>query len=133
MAKLLQKVYIMALCLLTITMNLYAQDNQHKKIGLVLAGGGAKGVAHIGALKVIEESGIPIDYITGTSMGALIGALYSIGYSASELDSLVRTQDWTTLLSDKIDCFRESQHCREMGKRTRITESRLYGYAGGAF
>ena len=115
MAKLLQKVYIMALCLLTITMNLYAQDNQHKKIGLVLAGGGAKGVAHIGALKVIEESGIPIDYITGTSMGALIGALYSIGYSASELDSLVRTQDWTTLLSDKIDWKDRSQFYKMYG------------------
>ena len=50
-----------------------------KKVGLVLSGGGAKGIAHIGALKVIEEAGIPIDYIAGTSLGSIIGALYAIG------------------------------------------------------
>lgn len=71
-------------------------------VGLVLSGGGAKGVAHIGILKVLEEANIPIDYIAGTSMGAIIGGLYSIGWSTQELDSLVRTQDWPALLSDKI-------------------------------
>lgn len=75
---------------------------QRKKVGLVLSGGGAKGVAHIGVLKVLEEAGIPVDYIAGTSMGALVGALYSIGYDAQMLDSLVRAQDWTFLLSDKV-------------------------------
>lgn len=74
-----------------------------KKVGLVLSGGGAKGVAHIGVLKVLEEAGIPIDYISGTSMGALVGALYSIGYDAHTLDSLVRKQDWRFLLGDQID------------------------------
>ena len=76
--------------------------NARKKVGLVLGGGGAKGVAHIGALKVLEESGIPIDYIAGTSMGALVGALYAIGYSPNEIDSLVALQDWQLLLSDKV-------------------------------
>lgn len=113
--KLLQRICILTMCLLTISTNLYSQDNQHKKIGLVLAGGGAKGMAHIGVLKVIEESGIPIDYITGTSIGALIGALYSIGYSASELDSLVRTQDWNTLLSDRISWKDRSQFYKMYG------------------
>lgn len=73
------------------------------RVAVVLSGGGAKGVAHIGALKVIEEAGYPIDIICGTSMGALVGGLYSIGWSPTELDSLVRAQDWTTLLSDRID------------------------------
>lgn len=73
-----------------------------KKVGLVLSGGGAKGVAHIGVIKVLEEAGIPIDYIAGTSMGAIVGGLYAIGWSTQELDSLVRNQDWMALLSDRI-------------------------------
>jgi len=73
-----------------------------KKVGLVLSGGGAKGMAHIGALKVIEELGIPIDYVVGTSMGSIIGGLYAIGYTPEQMDSMVRKQDWTFLLSDKI-------------------------------
>jgi len=75
---------------------------QRKKVGLVLSGGGAKGVAHIGVLKVLEEAGIPIDYIAGTSMGSIVGALYAIGYDAHVMDSLVRAQDWMFLLSDKV-------------------------------
>lgn len=75
---------------------------QRKKVGLVLSGGGAKGMAHIGALKIIEEAGIPIDYVVGTSMGSIIGGLYSIGYTPEQMDSLVRTQDWAFLLSDRI-------------------------------
>ena len=72
-----------------------------KKVGVVLSGGGAKGMAHIGALKVIEEAGIPIDYVVGTSMGSIIGGLYSIGYTPEQMDSMVRRQDWSFLLSDK--------------------------------
>lgn len=73
-----------------------------KKVGLVLSGGGAKGVAHIGAIKIIEEAGIPIDYVVGTSMGSIIGGLYSIGYTPEQMDSMVRRQDWGFLLSDRI-------------------------------
>lgn len=73
-----------------------------KKVAVVLSGGGAKGTAHIGALKVMEEAGIPIDYIVGTSMGAIVGGLYSIGYTAHQLDSMVNKQDWAFLLSDKL-------------------------------
>jgi NTE family protein len=72
------------------------------KVGLVLSGGGAKGLAHIGVLKVLEEAGIQPDYITGTSMGSIIGGLYAIGYSASELDSIIRGIDWSVTMSDKI-------------------------------
>ncbi len=73
------------------------------KVAVVLSGGGAKGMAHIGALKVIERAGIPVDIVTGTSMGALIGALYSIGYDSHALDSMVRVQDWNLVLSDRTD------------------------------
>lgn len=73
-----------------------------KKVGLVLGGGGAKGVSHIGVLKVLDEAGIPIDYIAGTSMGAIVGGLYAIGYSPAEIDSMVSRQDWTMLLSDRV-------------------------------
>ena len=71
------------------------------KVGVVLSGGGAKGTAHVGVLKVIEKAGIPIDYIVGTSMGAIVGSLYSIGYSPEELDSIIMRQNWVQLLSDQ--------------------------------
>lgn len=71
-------------------------------VGLVLAGGGAKGAAHIGVLKYIEELGIPIDFVAGTSMGALIGGMYALGYSATEIDSIVRSIDWNMMMSDDI-------------------------------
>lgn len=73
-----------------------------KKVGVVLGGGGAKGVAHIGVLKVLEEAGIPVDYVVGTSMGAIVGGLYSIGYNPWQIDSLVNGQDWQMLLSDRV-------------------------------
>ena len=75
---------------------------QRPKVGLVLSGGGAKGMSHIGALKVIEELGIPIDYVVGTSIGSIIGGIYALGYTADELDSLVRAQDWNLLMKDQI-------------------------------
>ncbi len=78
-----------------------AQEQNRPRVAVVLAGGGAKGMAHIGALKVIEEAGIPVDIITGTSMGAIVGGLYSIGYDSHSLDSMVRCQNWKMLLTDK--------------------------------
>ena len=77
-------------------------SGQRKKVGVVLMGGGAKGFAHVGALKVLEEAGIPIDYIAGTSMGAIVGGLYSIGYDSRTLDSLIHKQDWMHLLTDDV-------------------------------
>ena len=76
-------------------------QSQRPKIAVVLSGGGAKGSAHVGALKVIERAGIPIDFIVGTSMGAVVGSLYSIGYTTSQLDSIYRNVDWRTILSDR--------------------------------
>lgn len=82
----------------------FAQIRQDStiKLGLVLSGGGAKGLAHVGVLKVLEEAGIRPDFITGTSMGSIIGGLYALGYDAQTLDSLVRSQDWDRVLSDRI-------------------------------
>ena len=79
---------------------LYAQGHR-PKIGLVLSGGGAKGSAHIGVLKVIEEVGIPIDYVAGTSMGSIIGGLYALGYSPDEMDELISGMDWPKYMSDR--------------------------------
>ena len=78
-----------------------ASQKDRPKVGVVLSGGGAKGVAHISALRVIEQAGIPIDYICGTSMGSLVGGLYAIGWSVDELDSIVQHQDWSYLLTDR--------------------------------
>ena len=79
-----------------------ATKEEEIKVGLVLSGGGAKGFAHIGALKVIEEAGVKIDFIGGTSMGAIIGALYASGYTANELDSIFRNTDFTKLIQDNL-------------------------------
>ncbi|HRQ51757.1 MAG TPA: patatin-like phospholipase family protein, partial [Agriterribacter sp.] len=70
-------------------------------IGLTLSGGGAKGLAHIGILKAIDSAGLNIDYITGTSMGSVIGSLYAIGYSADTIEKIARTIDWELLLSNQ--------------------------------
>ena len=81
----------------------FSQDSIKKpKIGLVLSGGGAKGFAHIGVLKVLEQAGVKIDYIGGTSMGAVVGGLYASGYSATQIDSIFRTINFDNLLQDFI-------------------------------
>ena len=77
------------------------KNAKRPKIGLVLGGGGAKGAAEVGVLKYIEEAGIKIDYIAGTSIGSIIGALYSVGYRANDLDSLFHSQEWLSLLADR--------------------------------
>ena len=100
-----------------------AQDSDKKdlKIGLVLSGGGAKGLAHIGALKVIEEAGIKIDYIGGTSMGAFVGALYAAGYTATELDSIFRTTDFTNLIEDNLPRSAKTFYEKEDSEKYAIT------------
>jgi NTE family protein len=70
------------------------------KVGLVLSGGGAKGLAHVGVIKVLEEAGVRIDYIGGTSAGAMVGALYASGYNAHELDSILRSYDYLELIKN---------------------------------
>ena len=88
------------LCNTIIIGSAVAQDKP--KIGLVLSGGGAKGLAHIGILKSLEEAGITPDIITGTSMGSIMGGLYAVGYSADEIKHIVLSADWDLLLSNKV-------------------------------
>lgn len=74
---------------------------ERKRVAVVLGGGGAKGAAEVGVLKYIEQSGVPVDYIVGTSIGSIVGGLYSVGYRSEELDSLFRSQEWLDLLTDR--------------------------------
>lgn len=108
------RILVVALALLTLCPVATQAQQQRKKVAVVLSGGGAKGMAHIGALKVLERAGIPVDIITGTSMGSLIGGLYSTGWNAQALDSLVRVQDWSFLLSDKDDYRTQDLNEREI-------------------
>ena len=85
------------------------------KIGLVLGGGGAKGAAEVGVLKVIEQAGIPIDYIAGSSVGAIVGGLYAAGYTASELETLFQTQEWLSLLTDRKASFSNEPYQTDNG------------------
>ena len=94
------KKLLLFVSLLIFTQISLGQENQQPKIGLVLSGGGAKGLAHIGVLKVIDSLGIKVDYIAGTSMGAVVGGLYASGYSAEELDSIFSRIDVDALLQD---------------------------------
>lgn len=77
------------------------QERERPRIGLVLAGGGARGGAHIGVLKVLEELQVPVDYIAGTSFGAIVGSFYAAGYDAHELEIALSQMDWNNLLSDR--------------------------------
>ena len=87
--------------LIWIAQPFFAQ-NERPKIGLVLSGGSAHGLAHIGVLKVLEEQGIYVDYITGTSMGAIMGGLYAMGMSAEEIEELTKAQNWSELLATDV-------------------------------
>ena len=78
-------------------------NQEDKKIGLVLSGGTAKGLAHIGILKVLDEEKVPIEYVTGTSMGSIIGGMYSVGYTPEEIEEIAISMDWMSLFSDKIE------------------------------
>ena len=109
----MKKIISFITLLLILSTSLYPR----KKVALVLSGGGAKGTAHVGALKVIEKAGIPIDYIVGTSMGAIVGSLYSIGYTPETLDSIFMAQDWSHLLSDQIQREKMSLQAREQSDK----------------
>jgi NTE family protein len=79
-----------------------SEDRGRPKIGLALSGGGARGSAHVGVIKALEELNVPIDYIAGTSMGAIIGGIYAAGYSADELEQVLADMNWSGALSDKL-------------------------------
>jgi len=98
--KLVKQEIIIALLMIFSLLSHAEGSSKRPKIGLVLSGGGAKGFAHVGVLKVIEEAGIPINYITGTSVGSIVGGLYAIGYDATMLEDIIQNQNWKEMLSN---------------------------------
>lgn len=96
-------------------------DTQRPKIGLVMSGGGAKGFAYVGVLKAMEEAGIRPDYIAGTSIGSIIAGLYAIGYSADQLDTLIRNVNWDLVLSNNVPLTYISFEEKEYYNRYLIT------------
>jgi len=98
----------------------FAQQKQ-PKVGLVLSGGGAKGFAHIATLKEIDKAGIQLDYIGGTSMGAIIGGLYAAGYSALEIEEIVKKTNFISLLRDELPRKASPFFEKEYGEKTKIT------------
>lgn len=91
------------------------------KVALVLAGGGAKGAAHIGVLKALEELRVPVDIITGTSMGSYVGGLYATGMSADEIESFIHTVDWNSGYRDRVDRSQRKVQDKEYEDRYQLT------------
>jgi len=110
------------ICSLTIPISGQMQrTDERPKVGVVLSGGGAKGIAHIGALKVIEDAGVKIDYIGGTSMGAIVGAMYASGYTARELDSMFMRTNFLELIQDDFPRGAKSFYEKEDTERYAVT------------
>tara|TARA_R110001583_G_scaffold61034_2_gene180863 strand:+ start:3223 stop:5460 length:2238 start_codon:yes stop_codon:yes gene_type:complete len=117
------KKYLVIVFILSIN-SMFSQEVIEKKdikVGLVLSGGGAKGFAHVAALKVLEEAGVRIDYIGGTSMGAIIGALYASGYNANQLDSIIKTIDFDKILTDNLPRKSKPFYEKESGEKYALT------------
>ncbi len=95
-APVMKKMTVIFLLLATI-----ASYGARPKIAVVFGGGGAKGAAEVGALKVIERAGIPVDLVVGTSIGSIVGGLYACGYTSAQLDTMFRNQEWLSLLTDR--------------------------------
>lgn len=93
------------------------KDKKDIKVGLVLSGGGAKGLSHVAVLKVLEEAEVRVDYISGTSMGAIIGALYASGYNANQLDSIIKSIDFYKILSDDLPRKSKPFYEKESGEK----------------
>lgn len=110
-------ILILALMVASATSSFGQNGGERPTIGLVLAGGGAKGAAHIGVIKLIEEVGIPIDYVAGTSMGSIIGGMYALGYSSAEMDSIISNMDWSFYMSNKVDRREVSYEHKSMDSR----------------
>ncbi|GGH36691.1 patatin [Mangrovimonas yunxiaonensis] len=117
----------LTIVLLALHIAVFAQDNQPasqappKKIGLVLSGGGAKGLAHIGVLKVIDSLGIKVDYVAGTSMGSIIGALYASGYSGKDIDSIFEGVDFDKIINDELPRKAKTFYERDNSEKYAIT------------
>ena len=98
----LRPVLVIAALASPILVGAQAPPRPHPTVGLALSGGAARGLAHIGVLKVLEQAGIPVDVVAGTSMGSIVGGLYAVGYTAAQLDSIVTSVEWTDLWTDPV-------------------------------
>jgi len=122
----MNKLIVLLLALVVALPQAHGQKRR-KRVAVVLSGGGAKGMAHIGVLKVIEKAGIPVDIVTGTSMGSIVGGLYSIGYTSQQLDSMVRVQDWSFILSDNEKLDNQSLDMREKANTYILSRGLSFG------
>jgi NTE family protein len=113
--------FLLLLLLLTCFQHSFSQEKERVKVGLVLSGGGAKGLAHIGVLKAIEEAGVQIDYIGGTSIGAIVGGLYASGYNAAQIDSIFKVSDFDKLLQDYIPRSSKNFYEKENDEKYALT------------
>ena len=115
--------HILFVILLVFALKTYAQDNipNDPKVGLVLSGGGAKGLAHIGVLKVIDSLGVRVDYVAGTSMGAIVGALYASGYSGKEIDSIFKDVDFDKIINDNLPRASKTFYERDNSEKYAVT------------
>ncbi len=130
--------FILLLLLLCLGLNVQAGNKKEKssrpKVALVLGGGGGKGAAAIGVLKYIEQADIPIDMVVGTSVGSILGGLYSVGYRAADLDTLFQSQNWLHLFVDvakpKYKRFDKRKHIPGVMTGDRLTQmiDSLLGY-----
>lgn len=113
----MKNVLLIASLVVSITLGAQTKHTENPKVGLVLSGGGAKGFAHIGVLKVIEKSGIRLDYIGGTSMGAIVGAFYASGYTAHQIDSLFRSVNFDNIIQDNLPRSAKTFYERDNSER----------------
>ncbi|RPH99796.1 MAG: patatin [Lysobacterales bacterium] len=119
------------LCLCYSSPVLPRTDDERPKIGLALSGGGARGGAHVGVLKALEELGVPVDFIAGTSMGAIIGGFYAAGYRADEIERLLNETDWNSALSDQP--VRQDRSMRKKEMEADFLVPYRLGYNRGRF
>lgn len=122
----MRKIACLLLCLFgSVASNAMAQTESQpesrEKVAVVLAGGGAKGAAHIGVLKALEELRVPVDVITGTSMGSYVGGLYATGMSADEIESFIETVDWNSGYRDRVDRSQRKVQDKEYEDRYQLT------------
>lgn len=104
-------------------------EAERPKLGLVLSGGGAKGMAHVGVIKAMEKAGLKADYVVGTSMGSVVGGLYALGYNSEELEQIIRSIDWELLLSNRVSfetiSFEEKEYYNRYLLEFPITEGKI--------
>jgi len=117
--------YNLFIILFFLTLNGFSQEETQIeddiKVGLVLSGGGAKGLAHIGVLKVIDSLGIRIDYVAGTSMGAIIGSLYASGYTGKQIDSIFKIINFDDIISDHLPRGSKTFYERENSEKYAVS------------